>query len=138
MGLVELLDKSIEGRSEVGTVEVGGLLACEVISVLLDEEATDYIEQIVDPGQVEDGLVDGDKDQAEIFGVGVFERVLVGLEGGIPRLALQALGALLDEDVVDQAVDDLLCNGGICTAPDNDTRGCDDFESVQHVGRVRG
>jgi hypothetical protein len=141
---LQLLHLPVEVRPELVAVDDAAELRLQLLAVQADEQRAHIVEQLVDPRQVHEALVDGDEYEAEVFCLRPLHCVALLLVRGF-RPAVLGLWqcALLNEDLADQAVDDIRADGDICARPQDDARGGDDLECVEHcqvimaVGGVR-
>lgn len=138
--LVQPRDESIKGVGKRAAVDAGSVGLLEVLGILLDEERAGDVEQVVDPSEMQDGLVDSDKDQTQVLGRRPLQRVLFLLERGVSRRQgvlgrlCDRASAVLDEDVVDQAVDNVATDGRIRLGPEHHPGRGQDLEGIQHGG----
>lgn len=130
---LKLLHLPVEVWPELVAVDDAAKLRLQLLAVQADEQCAHIVEQLVDPRQVHEALVDGDEYEAEVFCLRPLHRVSLLLVRGF-RPAVLGLWqcALLDKDLADQAVDYVRADGDICARPQDDARGGDDLECVEH------
>lgn len=130
---LEVLDLALEVGGKLVAGDGAGVLCLELLAVQADEEGADVVQQLVDPRHVHQRLVDGDEDEAQLLCLGPLEGVALLAVGGLgARIVRVRLHALLDEDVADEAVDDVGADVGVLARPQHDARRGQDLERVQH------
>lgn len=99
---LKLLHLAVKVGPELVAIDNAAVLRLQLLAVQAHKQRAHIVEQLVDPCQVHQALVDGDEDEAQVFRLRPLDCVSFPLVCG-PRPALVGLWqcALLDEDVAD-------------------------------------